>query len=229
MQLHTFYLSAWQAAAILLPFPTAHQMKTGNNIRQRKDGRFEARYIKGRTEDGKIIYGYAYGATYEEAAAKKEALDPNKIQMRALNLLILGAGSHGTETGELAAGLRLFGKISFLDDDTSKPGVLGPVKDLAKYRDEYPLAFPAVGNAALRIRWTKELVKAGFIIPTFIHPDAVVSPGASIGNASIVLAGAIVGAGAQIGQGCIIQGGAAVGRNAKVPDWTWLDTGETIR
>lgn len=204
-------------------------MKTGNNIRLRKDGRYEARYIKGRTAEGKIIYGYAYGATYEEAAEKKAALCAEQMQFRPLNLLILGAGSHGTEVSELAQGMRLFRKISFLDDDPSKQGILGPVADFAKYLDEYPLAFPAVGNAALRMRWTEELLKAGFIIPTFIHPAAVVSPTAKIGDASVVLAGAIVGAGAVIGKGCIIQGGAAVGRNAVVPDWTWLDTGETIK
>lgn len=45
--------------------------RRGENIHKRKDGRWEARYIKGHREDGKAIYGYLYGKTYAEAKAKK--------------------------------------------------------------------------------------------------------------------------------------------------------------
>lgn len=45
--------------------------RRGENIRKRKDGRWEARYIKGHREDGKAIYGYLYGKSYAEAKEKK--------------------------------------------------------------------------------------------------------------------------------------------------------------
>lgn len=38
--------------------------KRGENIHKRKDGRWEGRYIKGRTTDGKPIWGYLYGYAY---------------------------------------------------------------------------------------------------------------------------------------------------------------------
>lgn len=44
--------------------------KKGENIYKRKDGRWEGRYIKSRTESRKIIYGYVYAKTYREAKAK---------------------------------------------------------------------------------------------------------------------------------------------------------------
>lgn len=44
--------------------------KRGENIHKRKDGRWEARYRKGRRMDGTIIYGSVYGATYREAKEK---------------------------------------------------------------------------------------------------------------------------------------------------------------
>ena len=47
-------------------------MRKGENIFKRKDGRWEARYRKGRDEDGKIRYGYCYGKTYSEAKRKAE-------------------------------------------------------------------------------------------------------------------------------------------------------------
>ena len=45
--------------------------RRGENIHKRKDGRWEARYEKGRTEKGTIIYGFLYGKSYREAKAKK--------------------------------------------------------------------------------------------------------------------------------------------------------------
>ena len=45
-------------------------MRTGENIYKRKDGRWEARYRKGRNADGKLQYGSCYGKTYAEAKRK---------------------------------------------------------------------------------------------------------------------------------------------------------------
>lgn len=46
--------------------------RQGKNIYQRKDGRWEGRYSKGKI-DGKTRYGYVFGKTYEEAEKKLEA------------------------------------------------------------------------------------------------------------------------------------------------------------
>lgn len=43
--------------------------RKGKNIYQRKDGRWEGRYVKGRI-DGKIQYGYVFGKSYEEVERK---------------------------------------------------------------------------------------------------------------------------------------------------------------
>ena len=50
--------------------------RRGENIRKRSDGRWEGRYIKGRSADGKPRWGYVYGATYTEVreiSARKKA------------------------------------------------------------------------------------------------------------------------------------------------------------
>lgn len=44
--------------------------RKGENIYKRKDGRWEARYIKGYNETGKIRYGSCYGKSYREAKEK---------------------------------------------------------------------------------------------------------------------------------------------------------------
>lgn len=44
--------------------------RTGENIYKRKDGRWEARYIKRRTPGEKTTYGYLYAKSYKEVKAK---------------------------------------------------------------------------------------------------------------------------------------------------------------
>lgn len=44
--------------------------RKGENIFRRKDGRWEARYIKGRDCSGKALYGYCYARSYRDAKEK---------------------------------------------------------------------------------------------------------------------------------------------------------------
>lgn len=44
--------------------------RKGENIYKRKDGRWEARFIRDRSLDGSILYGYCYGKSYKEVKEK---------------------------------------------------------------------------------------------------------------------------------------------------------------
>ena len=57
--------------------------RRGENIRKRKDGRWEGRYIKARTSEGKIQWGYVYGMAYAEV---KRALIQKKAEAGFYNL-----------------------------------------------------------------------------------------------------------------------------------------------
>lgn len=46
-------------------------MRIGENIHLRVEGRYEARYIKTRDENGRTKYGYCFGIPYDEAAQKR--------------------------------------------------------------------------------------------------------------------------------------------------------------
>lgn len=201
-------------------------MRTGANIRRRTDGRFEARYIKERDSGGRAVYGYCYGKTWEEAARKREEALRRTASVREMNLLILGAGSHGQEVRELAESLRVFRKIAFLDD--TKPEALGPCRELGRYLAAYPVAIPAVGDRALRMRWLGELAREGFILPVLVHPGAVVSSSAQVGYGTVVCARATVGSGAVIGSGCIIASGATIDRDVSIPDGTYVACGQAV-
>ena len=57
--------------------------RRGENIRKRKDGRWEGRYIKARTPEGKIQWGYVYGTVYAEV---KHVLIQKKAEAGFYNL-----------------------------------------------------------------------------------------------------------------------------------------------
>lgn len=204
-------------------------MKTGDNVRLRADGRYEARYHKGRDNKGKIKYGYCYGNTREEAEAKREEMKAIYQTPQSLNLLILGAGVHGLDVYEIASSFRIFNKISFLDDDLTIENTLGTCTEFEKYINEYSVAIPAIGDNLIRSKWMEELTIAGFLIPTLIHRSSNVSVTSSVGLGTVICAGASVGAKAKIGQGCIIDAGAIVERGAIVPDWTLVECGSVYK
>lgn len=56
--------------------------RKGENIYKRKDGRWEGRYIKARTESGKIIYGSIYGKRYSEVKEKLVHLKSKHFMQR---------------------------------------------------------------------------------------------------------------------------------------------------
>lgn len=59
--------------------------KHGENIRKRKDGRWEGRYIKGRNSDRTAIWGYIYGHSYNEVK-EKLTIKKMEVQQFALNV-----------------------------------------------------------------------------------------------------------------------------------------------
>lgn len=48
--------------------------RRGENVRKRKDGRWEARYPKGKDEYGRTVYGSVYAGTYKEVKEKRRRL-----------------------------------------------------------------------------------------------------------------------------------------------------------
>jgi hypothetical protein len=61
--------------------------RRGDNIWHRKDGRWEARYIKNRV-NGRAVYGYVYAKTYKEAKELQtlRIKETEKMQVKTCNL-----------------------------------------------------------------------------------------------------------------------------------------------
>lgn len=204
-------------------------MRTGENIRLRSDGRYEARYIKGRDEAGKPVYGCSYGKTVEEARQKRDYQLQRLARPREMNILILGAGSHGLDVYEIVKSLRLFSRISFLDDDQANKRAIGRWEQAASMLEEYPVAIVAVGDEDIRREWTQKLSYYGFLTPTLIHPTAFIPDDVTIGTGSVICARATIGTSVTIGKGCIVTSGSNVPRKTTIPDWQQFEFDRIIR
>ncbi len=115
---------------------------------------------------------------------------------------------------EVAEAMHCFDTIEFLDDHSSL--AVGCLADMEKLA--YDAIFVAMGDPALRRQYYKKAKKAA----TLVHPLAMVSPSAQVGEGSIVESGAAVCANATVGRGCIVMSNAVVGHDAKVGDFCQL-------
>ena len=145
-----------------------------------------------------------------------------------MNLLILGAGSHGDDVYEIAKSLRVFNKIDFLDDDTSLERTIGKWNDAKTLFEEYPMAIAAVGDETTRRKWIEKLSVLGFIIPTLIHPTAFIPEGVKVGSGTVICARTTISTGVTIGKGCIVTSGSTVPRKTTIPDYGYFDFDKVI-
>ncbi len=146
---------------------------------------------------------------------------------KELNLLILGAGSHGHNVKEVAESLGVFKKIKFLDDSAVGKDVIGKCIDCGDLVDEFPCAFVAIGDNEKRKEYAEMLKKHGFMLPTIIHPDTAVSKNAVIGEGTIILAQATVNA-ATVGDCCIVSSNSLINFGATVKDYVHVDCGAMV-
>lgn len=216
-------------------------------VYRRSNGKWEARYKKGVSATGKTLYATVYGDTEEEAIQKrieKLGYDPEQpVIPTRLNLLILGAGTHGHDVKDIAEASHVFHKIAFLDDKLTGDGIIGRCKDVLKFHGEYPCAFIAIGDNQVRKKYAKLLKECNFLIPNLISPMASVAPTAKLGEGVVIMPQSTVGI-AEVGDFVIltpnslinsdstvgsfsrINCGGMVLKGSKVPEGTLIESGE---
>lgn len=158
------------------------------------------------------------------------------------SVLVWGAGGHGRVVTDLA---RVSGQtvIGFIDRDRARLGSIAEAGGARITMTEVDLEAllaartPLPGNAgsvllgigdnASRIRCVG-LLGEHLLPPALIHPRATVSNFATLGEASVVLAGAVINTGARIGRAVIINTGAIVEHDCVIGDGVHVSPNATL-
>lgn len=183
----------------------------------------------------------------ERFAADYIASEPPFNGPKRMNLLILGAGSQGPVVREIAQAIGIFEEIAFLDDNPHNRLAIGPLSDIGKLANRFPVATASFGDGLLRQQQMDALESLGYIVPTLIHPSATISPSATVARSvviearSIVSAGTVLGRGALVSSASVIEAGADIGafshigssvtvaKNAKVQAYLRVPSGTVVR
>ena len=167
-------------------------------------------------------------------------------------LAILGASGHGKVAADTAECCG-WQAIEFFDDawpDLQRNGIWPVVGDMTALMErlaEFKGVVVAIGNNRIRHAKLLELHAAGALLETLVHPDASVSRYASIGQGTVILAGAVVNADASVALGgilntscsidhdCVlgeavhISPGARLAGGVQIGDLSWVGIGASVR
>ena len=143
------------------------------------------------------------------------------------SLIIIGASGHGRVIADIARQVG-YKKIQFLDDNDDlsycgKYKVIGKVQDFEKHLDSEFII--GIGNSQIREKLQDMITKANGKFATLIHPKAVIAEDVSIGQGSVVMAGAVINTGTIIGDGVIINTCSSVDHDCKVMKYSHIAVG----
>jgi sugar O-acyltransferase (sialic acid O-acetyltransferase NeuD family) len=159
---------------------------------------------------------------------------------RVRSYLIWGAGGHGRVVADL---IRCTGHqvIGFVDRDTSRTGEVGEpggarivmtestwIEAMHTGRHAYGFGALALGIGNNTRRYECLDLSNHMEMPVLIHPAASVSVSASLGSATVVLAGAVINAAARLGRGVIVNSGAIVEHDCVVGDAAHVSPGAVL-
>jgi len=145
-------------------------------------------------------------------------------------LILIGAGGHGKVTADVA-GETGYSDVVFVDQNflerTSNGAwnIIGSVDELASIMKRRDKVFVSVGDNLARAKITNEL---DLPLITLIHPRAIVSKQAIIGEGSLIVAGAVINTDAEIGKGVILNTSCTVDHDCQIGDFVHVSPGANI-
>ncbi|MEH7625962.1 acetyltransferase [Bacillus subtilis] len=151
------------------------------------------------------------------------------------NVAIVGDGGHGKVIRELINARSDTRLAAVLDDkfktfEGGKEWYTGPPEAVTELRRLIPdvLFLIAVGNNSVRKQLAERLGLGKDDFITLIHPSAIVSRSAVIGEGTVIMAGAIIQADVRIGAHCIINTGAVAEHDNQISDYVHLSPRATL-
>jgi acetyltransferase EpsM len=152
-------------------------------------------------------------------------------------VVVVCAGGHGAVVADILQRAHEAGSdavpVGFVDDTPHLLGtavlgldVLAPIASLGDIAHDAVIV--ALGDNRARRAITERLLAAGERLATAIHPRACVAPSATIGEGSVIAAGATVTPRVVIGRGVIVNTNASVDHDSVVEDFAHISAGATV-
>ena len=140
----------------------------------------------------------------------------------ARRLVVIGAGGHAKVVIEAIRAAAVSEIVGLIDPAPAAQRVLGVQvlggdEMLTRLRDEgISAAVVALGDNTLREQIGHRLRKLEFVLPCVIHPAALISPTASLGDGTVIMAAAVVGTETIMGRFAIVNTGAVVDHDNRI-------------
>ena len=172
--------------------------------------------------------------------------------MQMNEVYIVGAGTYGEAMYELAEVLGYKVK-GFYDEDEGKIGkvvmgvkVIGKFSQIVDLERQSKQFIVAIGSNSVRFDIMMKINQLGGKTPTLIHPSAIISPSADIGNGVYIQANAyiwtkvkiddfciispnvVIAHHTSVGKACLISTLSGVGASIKIENKVFVGMGSTI-
>ena len=138
-------------------------------------------------------------------------------------MILYGASGHGKVIIDILEANNT--PIDYIVDDNPQLNeVLG--YEVRRNTGSYDEAIISIGSAEIRRKIVESIDVKKY--PVAMHPTAVVSPRAKIGEGTVVMHGAIIQTCVEIGKHCIINTGASVDHECRIGDYVHIAPHATL-
>jgi sugar O-acyltransferase (sialic acid O-acetyltransferase NeuD family) len=153
-----------------------------------------------------------------------------------MDVIIVGAGGHGRVVLDILRAAGKYAVVGFIDANQDLHGseiaglkVLGNLNLLPKLKSMGVAgAIVAIGDNRVRRSYAEKLAAAGLTLVNAVHPSAVISPTAVLGQNVVVAAGVIVCTEARVGDSVILNSAAAIDHECEIGEAAHLGPGARL-
>lgn len=152
-----------------------------------------------------------------------------------MKIILIGQGGHSKVVRDIILSSKYDQVVGYLDDKfkieiIQDDCIFGPISAAKKMSEQDPhLKFViAIGDNKVRKRIYQRLNLANEYYATVIHPSAWISPSATIGDGTVLMAHSVVNADAKIGYHSIINTSAVVEHDNQIGDFVHLSPNATL-
>jgi acetyltransferase EpsM len=151
------------------------------------------------------------------------------------SIVVIGEGGHSKVIQDIIFAMGCYQIIAILDDKFkevhNRDGVLfGPISVVSSIidRDRNTKLIIAIGNNHVRAEIVERIRVDNEKFATLIHPSAIISPSARIGEGTVIMPNCVVNANAEIGKHVIINTGAILEHDNRIGDYAHISPNATL-